>query len=125
MQTYPRYIRDILRGDPRPTITVTWRPTPLVSPPQVLPPSKRDGDAYRRQKYGLAPEQYDALVLASQGRCALCDRPADLNVDHCHATGVVRGLLCQPCNLHLAFVENHGHRDAWFQRAADYLGAPR
>jgi hypothetical protein len=68
----------------------------------------RDADVLKR--YGLTKDAWDALFL-SQGRCcAVCrsDSPRHKHgwaTDHCHTTGVVRGVLCQPCNLML------GHSD--------------
>jgi hypothetical protein len=38
-----------------------------------------------------------------------------LAVDHCHATGKVRALLCTPCNVAVGFHEKYG------QAAAEYL----
>jgi hypothetical protein len=55
-------------------------------------------------RYKLTSTDYDALLALQDGRCAICGaRPTEtkrggLEVDHCHATGVVRGLLCGPCN---------------------------
>lgn len=54
--------------------------------------------AYLWTAYRLTIEEYDQLVLDQGGRCALCNRPSDLFVDHCHDTGRVRGLLCPWCN---------------------------
>lgn len=52
--------------------------------------------------YGLTAEQYRAMHAAQHGRCAICDRPdTKLVVDHCHSSGVVRGLLCNACNVGL------------------------
>lgn len=51
--------------------------------------------------YDLTPEQYDALLALQGGKCAICRaRPKSkrLAVDHDHATGLVRGLLCSRCN---------------------------
>lgn len=52
--------------------------------------------------YNLTPEEYDKLLLAQDGTCAICDetcsRYANLPVDHNHATGRLRGLLCDRCN---------------------------
>jgi hypothetical protein len=63
-----------------------------------------DPNAGRRQwlkRYGITPEAWDALLEAQGGGCALCGKTSEarrLHVDHCHATGRVRGLLCFTCN---------------------------
>jgi hypothetical protein len=54
--------------------------------------------------YGITPEDHSAQLAAQAWRCAIC--ASDLNalskqtvhVDHSHATGVLRGILCGPCN---------------------------
>ena len=50
--------------------------------------------------YGLTPEDYQRLLLHQDDRCAICrgSRTYELHVDHDHATGLVRGLLCRRCN---------------------------
>lgn len=51
--------------------------------------------------YGLAATGYDELLERQGGRCAICrSKPKSkrLAVDHDHATGAVRGLLCSRCN---------------------------
>lgn len=63
------------------------------------------------KNYGLTREQYDAMIVAQGGKCAICDevpvpRTGQKNfrifdVDHCHATNRVRGLLCHRCNVML------------------------
>lgn len=58
----------------------------------------------RRRKatqYGIEWWELAALEAAQQGICSICgDTPEKgLVVDHCHETGVVRGLLCSLCNI--------------------------
>ena len=54
--------------------------------------------------YGITLEDYDNMLREQGGTCAnkACDYGLDddhkLFVDHCHETGVVRGLLCNWCN---------------------------
>jgi hypothetical protein len=55
-----------------------------------------------KTSYGLTWEQYQDLVKAAKGICEVCEQPFGKRgpfVDHCHTTGVVRGLLCSKCNL--------------------------
>lgn len=55
-----------------------------------------------KKHYGVTPERYDEMLSAQDGVCAICSKPCHtgrrLAVDHDHATGVVRGLLCYRCN---------------------------
>lgn len=48
------------------------------------------------------------MLAQQKGVCLGCLRPEapdlPLCVDHCHATGLVRGLLCTPCNIALGNV---------------------
>lgn len=58
-----------------------------------------------KKKYGLTLENFDSLLASQNYRCACCSRKEpggrnnQWNVDHCHATGRVRGLLCHSCNV--------------------------
>ena len=70
------------------------------------------------KKYKLREADYLALRIAQNNSCKICNLTfADRNVsgsgkyncvvDHCHATGKVRGLLCSHCNLGLGhFFDN-------------------
>lgn len=57
----------------------------------------------RLAQYGLEPVDYMRMLDAQNGVCAICRQSCktgrDLAVDHCHSTGVARGLLCTACNL--------------------------
>lgn len=64
------------------------------------------------RRYGLSVEQYDRLVLKQDGKCArcLCSTERRLDVDHCHKTGKIRGLLCSACNLYIGRLESQLER---------------
>lgn len=54
---------------------------------------------YRTEKYGVDEEEFLRLLFDQHGKCAICKLEMDSpHVDHCHETGVVRGLLCGSCN---------------------------
>ena len=69
----------------------------------------RTHDAYVSRTYGIPRGEYERLLQAQDGRCAICTRrprARRLAVDHDHHTGRVRGLLCYTCNKFvLGFVE--------------------
>lgn len=44
------------------------------------------------------PSRAEGLSAWHRGRCAMCGARDRLVRDHCHQTGLVRGLLCAPCN---------------------------
>ncbi|MEU3351276.1 endonuclease VII domain-containing protein [Streptomyces sp. NPDC037389] len=74
--------------------------------------------------YGLLPGEYEQLFQLQQGRCAICGgtRKQRLSVDHCHTTGLVRGLLCRMCNGRLLTAAKD--RPDVLRAAADYLENP-
>ncbi len=58
-------------------------------------------DAYLRRTFGITQADYDALLAAQGGGCAICGKKPgkiSLHVDHDHETGEIRGLLCVGCN---------------------------
>ena len=56
-------------------------------------------DSKLRSRYGITVKDYSNMYEKQNGKCAICDNSHDkLDVDHCHETGVVRGLLCGVCN---------------------------
>lgn len=75
----------------------------------------------RHEAYGLTKEELD-LLLAQHAVCAIC-RSEDWGskgpqVDHCHTTGKVRGILCINCNNGLGRFGDDPER---LRRAAAYL----
>lgn len=75
-------------------------------------------NAYRRQphvalkkrlkKYGIDILTYESMVSRQNNKCAICrlEFIGQPNIDHCHTSGIVRGLLCIKCNTQLAVLED-------------------
>ena len=82
--------------------------------------------SYLKQKYGVTPEHVDALLAAQGEVCAICRKPGRdsrgfrPHVDHDHATGVVRGVLCNLCNQGLGAFRDD---TALLAAAIEYLRA--
>ena len=74
-----------------------------------------------RDRYGMTHAEYVELTIAQDGLCAICHQEPGargFHVDHDHATGKVRGLLCHGCNTALGLLQDNPHLLA---RAATYL----
>lgn len=75
-----------------------------------------------KRKYGLTPEEYDDMLVKQNGLCAICQKREPKYVDHCHDTGVVRGILCPGCNTAIGQFEDDIDI---INRAIDYLQVAR
>lgn len=76
-------------------------------------------------RYGIDESAYIALIDSQAGRCALCrvgldgvSKVTTPHVDHCHATGKVRGILCHHCNVLLGHAKDSADL---LQSAINYL----
>jgi hypothetical protein len=76
-----------------------------------MTPEKRR-DAHLKSVYGISLARYREMLAAQGGKCAICgstdpkSRTGDFHVDHSHATGAVRGLLCNLCNVGLGSLQD-------------------
>ena len=58
-----------------------------------------------KRAYGITQNDYLEMFNKQNKRCACCNRETDkLVVDHNHTTGVIRELLCSPCNTALGLL---------------------
>jgi hypothetical protein len=82
---------------------------------KLLQPSTRASEF--KNKYGLTLEQAKAVVTRAEGKCECCGRAVEphgsgahksdvANIDHCHSTGKVRGILCNKCNQALGLLND-------------------
>lgn len=82
-------------------------------------------NSYLRKKYGITEDEYNDILCAQNGRCAIClckPRTKSLAVDHDHKTNEIRGLLCSRCNHGLL---GHAHDSIeMLKRAIEYLENP-
>jgi uncharacterized CHY-type Zn-finger protein len=64
----------------------------------------------RRRTYGISPEDVIALRKAQGGKCPGCLREFSSlfrdHVDHDHATGRIRGILCSNCNSGMGLLKD-------------------
>lgn len=73
------------------------------------------------KKYGITLREYERLLKKQKGKCAICGALPGrrrLEVDHCHETDAVRGLLCEMCNRGIGTFEDN---PALLLAAANYL----
>lgn len=64
------------------------------------------------RRYGISTDDYNELLKAQNGLCAICNLPGNgkykkLHVDHCHKTGKLRSLLCVNCNRGLGYFQDN------------------
>lgn len=85
---------------------------------------QRQRERAMKHNYGMTFDELKVKAEAQDYACEICSRDfkADfdswnhrqVNIDHCHTTGAVRGILCQDCN-HLL---GRAHDDTKTLRAA-------
>lgn len=65
-----------------------------------------------KNKYKITLKTYNQMLVMQDSKCAICARhidelPKTLDVDHCHTTGKVRGLLCGKCNMGIGYFQDN------------------
>lgn len=84
-------------------------------------------DNYYKNSYGVGLDVVEKLYHKQGGLCAICkqvgfkmleNHRTSLSLDHCHATGKIRGLLCHSCNQGLGLFKDDPQN---LEAAAVYL----
>ncbi len=84
-------------------------------------------DRHFKKSYGISLNDYLKIKDEQNHSCKIClahesTLKKALCVDHCHQTGVVRGLLCNSCNIGLGKFRD---QIANLESAANYLRGSR
>jgi len=92
---------------------------------------KNNPDSYKnnqlKKQFGITLEQYKYMLAAQNNVCAICGNPENskrngkvkaLAVDHCHATNIIRGLLCCECNQGLGRFKDNAN---YLNKAMQYI----
>jgi hypothetical protein len=75
-------------------------------------------------KYGITAETFDSLLKTQGGKCAICQTESpggkhnQWHIDHCHNSGMLRGILCNACNCGLGRFKDSADL---VEKAATYL----
>ena len=80
---------------------------PYIYDKTVYSQEQRKRKYHLKSSYGISLEEFDKVYQTQEGCCKICGRERKLSVDHCHASGRIRGLLCKPCNSLLGWFENN------------------
>jgi hypothetical protein len=78
------------------------------------------------RKAGIDPDEAEQVLRNHDGHCAICgtDQPlgrfGTWGIDHDHATGKIRGVLCHHCNVGLGHFKDDVHL---LQRALEYVSS--
>lgn len=97
-------LRDMSKGSPhlcKPCRNAQTRAWAEANPNEWERHARR---SHLKRRYGITEEDYDRLLAAQGGACAICRVRAEdsrgfrPHIDHCHKSGRVRGILCGMCN---------------------------
>lgn len=108
----------------RVSATGRFRPFRYCEKHSAEAPQRERAQIVRRKyerEYGITHDKFLAMLDAQGGVCAICKNgngKRAMNVDHDHATGAVRGLLCDRCNPMLGYARDD---IAVLQTAIEYL----
>lgn len=91
----------------------------------AIPDTKRK-DYRLKHNYGINLREYEDMLKLRNFECDICKaKHSDgkpLRVDHCHTTGIIRGLLCTQCNFGLGHFRDDTNLLA---KATEYLNKPK
>lgn len=104
-----------------------WKKERYASDPEYRRKCRERAMAYRARmgkthrqarQYGLTREQVENQLSLQENRCKICGDETKLVIDHCHATGKFRGMLCSQCNRGIGCLKDN---PAILRKGAEYI----
>ena len=94
------------------------------SPGQMAKAAARQRRWVLQDRYGLTEETFESIRASQGNACAICGEQFTKtpHIDHDHASGVIRGLLCQTCNHGIGLLGENVHV---LEKAIAYLTRSR
>ena len=68
------------------------------------------------KRYNVDNILYESILKKQNSSCAICgvksnkehwanDKAQRFDIDHCHKTNIIRGLLCRRCNIFIGYID--------------------
>ena len=93
-----------------------------ANPEKYREMGKRSERRRRLKRYGITEDGYNEMYSSQEGKCKICFTELkdgrSSSIDHCHNSGIVRGLLCSHCNIMLGMAKDNCET---LERAIKYL----
>lgn len=107
---------DALQMEPLESAPATFSRAPKVTKKREWPTPEEIFAKQRGNRFNMSLAEYEHLLELQGGACAICfcketkltkaGDPQALSIDHCHETGMIRGLLCSSCNTLLGLAKD-------------------
>lgn len=101
-------------------------------PEETKAHKRKNANKYQKRnnlkKYGLSIDEYNQMLKKQNNICLICEKEfgstvlSRPNVDHCHKTGIIRGIICGRCNIGIAHFEDNVET---LKKAINYLEQSR
>ena len=93
------------RGKCKDCVNAAARKMRVDKPERYAKYKKRANEYLKEHRYGITQKDFDKMLFEQNNVCKICSiefkSTKDTHIDHCHNSNIVRGLLCNNCNLAL------------------------